>query len=132
MSLPTNPPALSVVMPTYQDPQCLALTLRALTRQTLPPERFEVIVVRDGGSSDGTPRRSPRAPVFACTCWNSPSARAAPSPATRGAPCLCTSAGLPRRRLVGGARPAGAAPGLAQRARQRGGADRPAGRDRPR
>ncbi|WP_409073282.1 glycosyltransferase family 2 protein [Micromonospora chalcea] len=53
MSLPTNPPALSVVMPTYQDPQCLALTLRALTRQTLPPERFEVIVVRDGGSSDG-------------------------------------------------------------------------------
>ncbi|MGC4767082.1 glycosyltransferase family 2 protein [Micromonospora sp. DT46] len=53
MSLPTIPPALSVVMPTYQDPQCLALTLRALTRQTLPPERFEVIVVRDGGSSDG-------------------------------------------------------------------------------
>ncbi|MGK5521628.1 glycosyltransferase family 2 protein [Micromonospora sp. URMC 107] len=53
MSLPTIRPALSVVMPTYQDPQCLALTLRALTRQTLPPERFEVIVVRDGGSSDG-------------------------------------------------------------------------------
>ncbi|MEH1102847.1 glycosyltransferase family 2 protein [Micromonospora sp. CPCC 205561] len=53
MSLPTTRPALSVVMPTYQDPQCLALTLKALTRQTLPPERFEVIVVRDGGSSDG-------------------------------------------------------------------------------
>ncbi|MGW4499688.1 glycosyltransferase family 2 protein [Micromonospora sp. NPDC004336] len=53
MPLPTTRPALSVVMPTYQDPQCLALTLRALTRQTLPPERFEVIVVRDGGSSDG-------------------------------------------------------------------------------
>ncbi|MFI7645859.1 glycosyltransferase family 2 protein [Micromonospora sp. NPDC049460] len=52
MSLPTTRPALSVVMPTYQDPQCLALTLQALTRQTLPPERFEVIVVRDGGSSD--------------------------------------------------------------------------------
>ncbi|MFG3707438.1 glycosyltransferase family 2 protein [Micromonospora sp. NPDC047670] len=53
MSLPTIRPALSVVMPTYQDPQCLALTLQALTRQTLPAERFEVIVVRDGGSSDG-------------------------------------------------------------------------------
>ncbi|MEH0971095.1 glycosyltransferase family 2 protein [Micromonospora sp. CPCC 205546] len=55
MSLSTSPPALSVVMPTYQDPQCLALTLRALTRQTLPPDRFEVIVVRDGGSFDGYP-----------------------------------------------------------------------------
>ncbi|MFG1890146.1 glycosyltransferase family 2 protein [Micromonospora sp. NPDC049051] len=53
MSLPTIPPALSVVIPTYQDPQCLALTLKALTRQTLSPERFEVIVVRDGGSPDG-------------------------------------------------------------------------------
>ncbi|MBQ1071777.1 glycosyltransferase [Micromonospora sp. C31] len=53
MSVPAIRPALSVVMPTYQDPQCLALTLKALTRQTLAPERFEVIVVRDGGSFDG-------------------------------------------------------------------------------
>ncbi|MEU4379095.1 glycosyltransferase family 2 protein [Micromonospora echinofusca] len=44
---------LSVVVPTYQDAQCLALTLRSLTRQTVRPERFEVVVVRDGGSSAG-------------------------------------------------------------------------------
>ncbi|MEH0970964.1 glycosyltransferase [Micromonospora sp. CPCC 205546] len=44
---------LSVVIPTYQDAQCLALTLRSLTRQTVGPERFEVMVVRDGGSSAG-------------------------------------------------------------------------------
>ncbi|MGC3860477.1 glycosyltransferase family 2 protein [Micromonospora chersina] len=51
----TGTPDLSVVMPTFQDAQCLELTLRALTRQTLPPERFEVIVVRDGGSPAGYP-----------------------------------------------------------------------------
>ncbi|MGC4891452.1 glycosyltransferase family 2 protein [Micromonospora sp. NBC_01392] len=48
-------PELTVVMPTYQDPHCLELTLRALARQTLSPDRFEVVVVRDGGSSDGYP-----------------------------------------------------------------------------
>ncbi|MEV7228258.1 glycosyltransferase family 2 protein [Polymorphospora sp. NPDC051019] len=40
---------LSVVIPTHEDAQCLELTLRSLRRQSLAPERFEVIVVRDGG-----------------------------------------------------------------------------------
>ncbi|MGC5030307.1 glycosyltransferase family 2 protein [Micromonospora sp. DT229] len=44
---------LSVVIPTHQDAHCLALTLRSLGRQTLSPERFEVVVVRDGGSASG-------------------------------------------------------------------------------
>ncbi|WP_089153877.1 glycosyltransferase family 2 protein [Micromonospora sp. NBS 11-29] len=51
----TGAPELSVVMPTFQDPHCLELTLRALARQTLSPDRFEVVVVRDGGSPDGYP-----------------------------------------------------------------------------
>ncbi|MFJ6153612.1 MULTISPECIES: glycosyltransferase family 2 protein [Micromonospora] len=42
-------PSLSVVIPTFRDAPSLELTLRSLTRQTLPAERFEVIVVRDGG-----------------------------------------------------------------------------------
>ena len=42
-----------MVIPTYQDAQCLALTLRSLTRQTVSPERFEVVVIRDGGSPAG-------------------------------------------------------------------------------
>ena len=42
-------PALSVVIPTYNDTPCLALTLRSLTRQTLATELFEVVVVNDGG-----------------------------------------------------------------------------------
>jgi glycosyltransferase involved in cell wall biosynthesis len=45
-------PALSVVIPTYNDARCLELTLRSLTRQTLSPELFEVVVVKDG-STDG-------------------------------------------------------------------------------
>jgi glycosyltransferase involved in cell wall biosynthesis len=39
---------LSVVIPTHNDVQCLELTLRSLTRQTLPRDRYEVIVVKDG------------------------------------------------------------------------------------
>jgi glycosyltransferase involved in cell wall biosynthesis len=39
---------LSVVIPTYNDAHRLELTLRSLTRQTLPAATFEVIVVRDG------------------------------------------------------------------------------------
>ncbi|MCA2216675.1 glycosyltransferase family 2 protein [Jidongwangia harbinensis] len=46
------PPALSVVIPTFEDAQSLELTLRSLGRQTLPADRFEVIVARDGGSGD--------------------------------------------------------------------------------
>ncbi|WP_188196082.1 glycosyltransferase family 2 protein [Nonomuraea sp. SYSU D8015] len=39
---------LSVIIPTHRDAECLEIMLRSLTRQTLAPERFEVIVVRDG------------------------------------------------------------------------------------
>ena len=45
-------PWLSVVIPTYHDSHCLALTLESLSRQTLPAHQFEVIVVGDGGSVD--------------------------------------------------------------------------------
>jgi glycosyltransferase involved in cell wall biosynthesis len=45
----TSTPFLSVVMPTYENPECLALTLRSLSRQTLAREKFEVVIVRDGG-----------------------------------------------------------------------------------
>jgi glycosyltransferase involved in cell wall biosynthesis len=49
-------PQLSVVIPTYRDAPCLELTLRSLTRQTLPDTAFEVVVVRDGDGPgyDGT------------------------------------------------------------------------------
>jgi GT2 family glycosyltransferase len=45
-------PAISVVIPTYRRETRLAFTLDALAVQTLPRDRFEVIVVRD--SSDGS------------------------------------------------------------------------------
>lgn len=41
-------PELSVVMPTYQDAHSLKFTLMSLSRQTLPVERFEAVVVCDG------------------------------------------------------------------------------------
>ncbi|MFI6763767.1 glycosyltransferase [Micromonospora sp. NPDC050417] len=41
-------PALSVVIPVLDNGHLLHLTLDALTRQTLPRDRFEVIVVDDG------------------------------------------------------------------------------------
>ena len=43
---PTRP--LSVIVSHYEAPKTLALTLAALEGQTLPPDRFEVIVVDDG------------------------------------------------------------------------------------
>ncbi|WP_027344546.1 glycosyltransferase family 2 protein [Hamadaea tsunoensis] len=39
---------LSVVIPTHNDVQCLELTLRSLSRQTLARDRFEVVVIKDG------------------------------------------------------------------------------------
>ncbi|KAF4409510.1 MULTISPECIES: glycosyltransferase family 2 protein [Streptomyces] len=39
---------LSVVIPSYYNAQCLELTLRSLTRQTLPADLYEVVVVYDG------------------------------------------------------------------------------------
>jgi glycosyltransferase involved in cell wall biosynthesis len=41
----------SVIIPTYNRPQPLAQCLKALASQELPRERYEVIVVDDGGSA---------------------------------------------------------------------------------
>src|SRR5688500_7906241 len=41
-------PQLSVVIPSYADAHALDLTLGSLARQSLPRDRFEVIVVLDG------------------------------------------------------------------------------------
>jgi GT2 family glycosyltransferase len=43
-------PDASVVIPCYNNASVLAMSLRALTRQTLPLDRFEVIVVDDGSA----------------------------------------------------------------------------------
>lgn len=39
---------LSVIIPTYNKPEVLKMTLEALERQTFPKNRFEVIVIDDG------------------------------------------------------------------------------------
>jgi GT2 family glycosyltransferase len=44
-----TPPAVSVVVASHERPDRLARLLDALARQTLPPERFEVVVVFDDG-----------------------------------------------------------------------------------
>jgi len=44
---------VSIVIPTYQRRASLERSMRALLGQTLPPDRFEVVVVVDG-STDGT------------------------------------------------------------------------------
>jgi GT2 family glycosyltransferase len=49
----TGTPTLSVVIPTYRRRDSVARVLDALTRQTVPPEEFELIVSIDG-SEDGT------------------------------------------------------------------------------
>jgi glycosyltransferase involved in cell wall biosynthesis len=49
----TDPPQISVVIPTYERAPLLERSLQSLTAQTLPPSQFEVVVV-DDGSSDGT------------------------------------------------------------------------------
>ena len=46
-------PRISVVIPTYNRVELLALALESLEKQTLPPDRYEVVVV-DDGSSDTT------------------------------------------------------------------------------
>ena len=48
------PPAATVVIPSHARAAQLARTLRALASQTLPGDRYEVIVVLDGGG-DGVP-----------------------------------------------------------------------------
>ena len=47
-----NPTAFSVVIATYNRPGPLTDCLRALTAQTMARDRFEVIVVDDGGDTD--------------------------------------------------------------------------------
>jgi GT2 family glycosyltransferase len=49
---PTDPPVLAVVVPTYRRPEGLARLLEALARQTLPPERWELVVVDDAGGPE--------------------------------------------------------------------------------
>ncbi|MBW8848078.1 MAG: glycosyltransferase [Burkholderiales bacterium] len=44
----TDAPDVSVVLPTYHRPDLLERCLRALLAQTLPPDRFEILVVDDG------------------------------------------------------------------------------------
>jgi len=53
--MPANPtrPRVSVVIPTYNRAELLRETLQQLTRQSLGPDEFEVIVA-DDGSRDGT------------------------------------------------------------------------------
>lgn len=48
----TDPPVLAIVVPTYRRPEGLARLLDALARQTLPPDRWEVVVVDDHGGPD--------------------------------------------------------------------------------
>src|ERR1051326_9454005 len=43
---------LSVIMPTYNQAECLEPTLASLARQTLGPEQFEVVVVDDASVQD--------------------------------------------------------------------------------
>lgn len=45
-------PAISVVAPTYRRPRLLAELLESLVAQTLPSERFEVIIVDDGSGDE--------------------------------------------------------------------------------
>lgn len=49
-------PALSVVIPTYGKADTLPLVVRHLEAQTLPPDRFEVVVVDDGSPDDTAAR----------------------------------------------------------------------------
>jgi len=45
-------PFVSVIVPTFERPESLARCLRALAGSTYPRDRFEVIVVDDGGQMD--------------------------------------------------------------------------------
>ncbi|UCZ91066.1 glycosyltransferase family 2 protein [Gordonia sp. WA4-43] len=45
---PSSRPLVSVVIPYYEQPHQLSLVLEALTAQTYPPDRLEVVVADDG------------------------------------------------------------------------------------
>lgn len=46
-------PLVSVVVPVYNDPDGIAVTLESITNQTYPDGQYEVLIV-DNGSTDGT------------------------------------------------------------------------------
>lgn len=48
----STPPAVSVVIPTHNRRDSVMRTLAALSRQTMSPDRFEVIVIADGCQDD--------------------------------------------------------------------------------
>jgi glycosyltransferase involved in cell wall biosynthesis len=50
------PPDLSVVIPTYGKADTLPLVIKSLEAQSLPRERFEVVVIDDGSPDDTTAR----------------------------------------------------------------------------
>lgn len=70
-------PRISVVIPTYQRCASIERALRALGRQTFPPDRFEVVVSVDG-SDDGTLQMLERIPTpYALrSIWNPNAGRA--------------------------------------------------------
>lgn len=57
--IPARVPDVSVIIPTYQRPQKAAACVATLARQTLPPDRYEVLVGLDG--PDEQTRRALRA-----------------------------------------------------------------------
>jgi glycosyltransferase involved in cell wall biosynthesis len=71
----TKRPEISVIIPTFNGPRYLGVVLEALARQTLPPTRFEVVVVDNNSTVDlftgpGTPEALAkfRAQGISCKC----------------------------------------------------------------
>lgn len=64
----TPPPAVSLIIATYNRPERLAETLRAVRAQTLPPETLEVIVV-DDGPADATRQVVQYGPLTDAQYW---------------------------------------------------------------
>src|SRR6185312_9472323 len=59
-------PRLSVVIPTYNRASSVVRLLEQLAKQSVSPERFEVVVVDDGSAEDPTPRVSALRLPYAC------------------------------------------------------------------
>ena len=70
-------PTVSVVIPTHNRADALSRLLRALARQTLPPSKFEVIVVADGCRDDSVVRLRAAEWPFRLTVLEQPSSGAA-------------------------------------------------------
>jgi glycosyltransferase involved in cell wall biosynthesis len=81
-------PLVSVVVPTYRRPELLRRCLTALHAQTLPPDRYEIVVVDDG--LDGDTRREVES-------WNhatgGPAIRYLTSPAPQRGPAAARNIG---------------------------------------